>query len=367
MPTTPSRSSRSQRRPATHHELDGLLHELDIRPPGTTEYKLVSRWAAKHVWRIDAGGHPWAYVRYLLGPATRFPDRWRHLRLGELLYEARIGPRILGLTPESEALGGRAAVVEAGLHPLPREELEARADEAVALLTRLHTYEPLYKALCLDLNDVDLTALHPLATYLRETHERWFDAVMDRWREAGLHEINVLSAIVEDLFEQLETIRSHTGRIGVVVAAHNDPNHGNFMVNRQGALRLIDFEELGLNNPVADLGVFLTWYVDADRHFELLAHYPLADPRAILGRMRVWVPLRYLNVAAHWAARMVRARDEGAWTFAVDTVDEWLRGACELVFDGTVPAHLDALLESVRSSLLARGGVSWGSTDKESG
>jgi hypothetical protein len=355
MPSTPSRSSRSQRRPATHGQLDALLRELNIRPPGEIHYRLVSLWAAKHVWRIDVNGQAWAYVRYLLGPASHYPDRWRHLRLGQLLYEARVGPRILGMTPESDALGGRAAIVEAGLYPITREELESRAEEAIALMARLHANAALLEELSRDVTESDMLAFYSLSAYLFETRERWFEAVAGRWREAGLAEIDALLLVVGELLENLETIRSRTGRIGLVTPAHNDPNHGNFMVSRQGALRMIDFEDLALNNPVADLGVFLTWYVDREHHRALLAHYPLVAPDAILERMRAWVPLRYLNVAAHWAARLLRARDESAWLFAVDSVDEWLRGACELVFDGIVPARLEALLTRIKDALRAHG------------
>lgn len=354
MPSTPSRPASAQRKPAKQPELDALLRELNIHPPGKTTYHLVSEWAAKHVWRVDVDGHAWAFVRYLLGAASHYPDRWRHMRLGQLLHEARVGPRVLGMTPESEALRGRAALVEAGLNPIPREELEDRVDEAVSLITRLHSNRPLFEALAGDLTDVDIAAFRPVALYLQETHERWFTAVTERWQCAGLEEIDDLLRVVNVVFEQLDRIRSQTERLGLIVPAHNDLNYGNFMVNRQGMLRMIDFEEMSLNNPVADLGIFLTWYVDKDRHLEVLSHYPLADPRAILNRMKVWVPLRYLNIAAHWAARLTRARSQAEWVFAVDSIDEWLRGACELVFRGDVPDHLAMVLADSQLRLMDR-------------
>jgi hypothetical protein len=135
---TPNRSSHTQRRPASSAALLELLREEDIKVPGEPAFKLVSKWAAKHVWRVDVGGQPWAYIRYLLGPAAQFPERWRHLRLGQVLFEAKVGPRILGMTEASEALGGRAAVVEAALHAITRSELEARVPEAIGLFARLH-------------------------------------------------------------------------------------------------------------------------------------------------------------------------------------------------------------------------------------
>ena len=352
---TPGRSTRTQRQPASPQALEELLHELNIQPTGKVTYKLVSKWAAKHVWRVDTNGEPWAFVRYLLGPAELYPDRWRHLRLARLINEeAHVGPRVLGLTPESEALNGRAVLVEAALKPIHREELEARAEEAITLMGRLHTSIPLHEELSVDLNETDEEGLNPLAHLWRETRERWFEAVVEQWLASGISEISDATMVVSEILGRLDTVRADITSGSIVVPTHGDPNHGNFMVNRQGALRMIDFEGLSLNNPVADLGVFLTWYVDRDRHRTLLESYPLGDPEATLERMCVWVPLRYLNIAAHWAARLTHAKTESAWEFAADSVDEWLRGACELTFDGWVPRALDKLLRRLRLSLHER-------------
>jgi len=348
------RANGLQRRPARGSELRELLRELDANPPGEARFVLVSRWAAKHVIRVDVDGKPWAYIRYLLGTADQYPDRWRHLRLGELLNEIRVGPRVLGITRASESLGGRAAIVEAALQPIDREELEGRAGEAISLFTRLHSSPALAEALQADLSETErerATPREPLEQFYDDTRERWFDAVVGRWLEAGLPEISDLTSVVSELLHDIKTMDC-CPYIGELVPVHGDPNHGNFMLNRKGALRLIDYEDLALNSPVADLGVFLTWYVDADQHHEILSHYPLADPDDILQWMRVWVPLRYLNIAAHWAARLVKAQDKDAWIFAVESVDEWLRGAAEIVAGGAAPEHLDTALEAIHGALL---------------
>lgn len=355
MPDSPTRPNHLQTRPATPAQLDALLRELGITPPGRVRYSLVSQWAAKHVWRIDAGGEPWAYVRYLLGPGARFPERWRHLGLSVLLHEARVGPRVLGITPESEALGGRAVLVEAALRSIERDVLEARAAEAIELFARLHGSQPLHAALRAAQTESEVERQAPLQRLFRETRERWFEAVVERWLEAGLGAIHELTEVVGTLFNALEEVECCTQPVGLVVPVHNDPNVGNFMLNRQGALRLIDFENLALDNPVADLGLFLTWFADADQHYDLLRHYPLAEPDALLERMRVWVPLRYMDIAAHWAARLVKARDAEAWDFAARSMDEWLRGAAEMVYGGEVPGGLDRKLRHVLAQLLEPG------------
>jgi thiamine kinase-like enzyme len=195
--------------------------------------------------------------------------------------------------------------------------------------------------------------MRPVAELFEETRERWLVAVAERWREAGLPEIEDALAVVTNLLSALSVINADTERIGIVVPCHNDLNHGNFKLNRNGALRLIDFEQLSLSNPVADLGIFLTWYVDPPRRRELLAGYPLADPDAILERMRVWMPLRYLNFAAHWAARLTRAPDVEWWNDAASKVDEWLRSVCELVY-GSVPPSLDGRLNHLQRELARR-------------
>ncbi|NDJ55225.1 MAG: aminoglycoside phosphotransferase family protein [Chloroflexi bacterium] len=354
--STPTRPNTHWREQADGDALRNLLDELDIQPPGTPSFELVSEWAAKHVVRMDVDGKPWAYIRYLLGPASHYPDRWRHLEFGPLLFEARVGPRVLGLNAESESLKGRAVIIEAALNPISREDLEDRAPEAISLLARLHGNGALNEALSSHLTDADRVAFSPLGTLFAETRERWFEALAARWRAFDLAEIEKLLWVVNELMDALATYRQATGRISIVVPAHNDPNHGNFMVNRQGALRMIDFEEMSLNNPVADLGVFLTWYVDQDQHGAMLEeNYPLASPSAVLDRMKVWVPLRYLGIAAHWAARMTRARDLNSYEYAANSLEEWLRGACELVYNGPVPPHLDKILRATHRSLLKRG------------
>jgi thiamine kinase-like enzyme len=288
-----------------------------------------------------------------MGAAADFPFRWRHLKLSTLLHEARVGPRVLGITEASEALDGRPAVVEAALRPITRDELEARASEALSLFARLHTNNPLRNALYDTFSESDTEGTRPFERQIREVRERWFEAVTGRWLEAGLSEIGDITAIVGEL---LNGIEANTGQFVhnlEPVPAHNDPNHGNFMLNRQGALRMIDFENLALNSPVADLGVFLTWYVDRDRHAEMLRSYPMQPPEAILERMQSWVPLRYLAIAAHWAARLTRARDAGAWEHAANSIDEWLRSTSEFIANGAAPAHIDTTLVAVNRSLLA--------------
>lgn len=349
---TPTRPNWHHRQPADDASLDLLMHELDIKPPGRTAYELVSEWAAKHVWRVTVNGQPWAFVRYLLGSAVMYPDRWRHLRLSELMHEAHVGPRVLGKTSESEALQGRAAIVEVALTPIERDALERRGEEAVAVITRLHSYIPLHTELSRDLTEADRAGVSPMTDMFQETYERWFDAVVERWLASGLTQIMDITQIVGDLLNQLELLEPVTPKIEIVVPCHNDPNAGNFMVNRQGALRMIDFEGLAFNSPVADLGVFLTWYVDPPLHRGALESYPLADPDVILARMRIWVPLKYINIAAHWAARMTRAETPDMWEFGVRSVDEWLRGASELVYDGDALEEHAAILDEVRDSLL---------------
>jgi len=351
-PRTPQLPSGVQRRPAEVGSLDGLLEELGVRlPAGEVEYTFVSTWAGKHVVQVDVDGEPFAFIRYLLGPANMFPDRWRHFRLGELVHEARVGPRVLGMTPESSALGGRAAIVEAALRPITREELTARSGEAIALLARLHSSAAIHEALSADETEADLLGLSPLARLFSETRERWFDAVVQRWLELGLSEIGDLTAVVGDLMNRLQEQPPPSERMGLVVPCHNDPNHGNFMVNRQGALRMIDFEGLALNNPVADLGVFLDWYVAPEDHVRLLEEYPLAEPKAILERMRIWVPLRYLGIAAHWAARMTRAQDQEALAYGAASLGEWLNSAAHLVYEGDPPADISEPLQRVLERL----------------
>lgn len=350
-PSTPNRPSHSQRRPASTEHLDNLMRELNLSPPGYVEYTLVSEWAAKHVWRIDSDGKPWAYIRYLLGTPEQFPLRWRHLKLGQVLNEVKVGPRILGMLSESEALGGRAVIVEASLNPITREELESRIPEAMSLIARLHSAQPVFDALALELSDEDLSVFSPLASNFVELRERW-SAVTYRWLTYELPLIDEVITITEAVLLRLVELDDENHVVGNIVPAHQDLNFGNFVANHRGVLRMIDFEELGLSTPVADLGIFLTWYVDKKQHREMLQYYPLADPDDILHKMQTWVPLRYLNISAHWAARLVHAQDDVAWEHAVSRMVEWLRGACELVFEEGVPKKYRRMLVKIERTLM---------------
>ncbi len=352
---TPMRPNRSLREPAADDKLEAMLAELAISPPGPVEFVLVSEWAAKHVWRIDVSGQPWAYIRYLLGSGEQFPERWRHMRLGVDLHQAHVGPRILGYSPESNELEGRAVMVEASLEDISREALIDRADEVIALFARLHSTIPLHSALSRDLTDADVEGLRPMQTLFAETRERWFEAVVERWLSIGLTEISELSELVGGLFNILATLRSERDALQIVVPAHNDPNFGNFKVNRQGALRLIDFEGLALSNPVADLGMFFAYYIDdVDERYQLLQGYPLAEADMILARMDVWVPLKYLSIAAHWAARLTRAESEDDWIFAVESIEQWLNGAAEMLFKVGISDSFFDTLAHITESLLER-------------
>lgn len=351
---TPFRPSRTRRRPASVDMLDDLLDEMEIVTVGDVSYELMSTWAAKHVWRVDVDEQPFAFVRYLLGPAEEFPDRWRPLRLGPLLNEARIGPRVLGITESSEALGGRAAMVEAALVPLAPGELADRAGEALALMARLHSNGALIEALSEDFNEADRQGTSPFAALLAETRERWFDAVVERWLEVGMYEINDLKGIVSDLISQVQSMPVDIDHSDFVVPSHNDPNEGNFMANRQGALRMIDFEGLALNNPVADVGVFLAWFIEPQHHRGLLEeNYSLVDAGKVLERMQIWVPLRYINIAAHWAARLTRAEDAEQWEYAISSLHQWVRGTAEFIYKD-VPAEMDEQLQLIIDLLYER-------------
>lgn len=348
---TPTRPSPSLRRPANSDALRALLDELGLKPKGIVRFALISRWAAKHVWRVNVNGRPWAYIRYLLGSAKVFPDRWRHMQSALLLYEAGVGPRVMGLQAESEALQGRPVLVEAAMKPTRREELARRAREAVQLIARLHTDAALVEALSMYRTASDEQGMTPLGAFLRETQERWFEGVTERWLEVGLGEITRVTPVVSDLIGRLERSRGMLQPFDIVTPTHNDLNAGNFMLNGHGELRMIDFETLSLNNPIADIGLFLIWHTPPEQHFGLLQDYPLGEPRAVLQHTQVWAPLRYLNISAHWAARLTRTTTRETWNEAAENAIEWLWNACELVYGKHMPRGTEVLLHRLCARL----------------
>jgi hypothetical protein len=348
---TPTRSSSSQRQPASSDSLRELLLEFGLKPKGIVRFALISRWAAKHVWRVNVNGRPWAYIRYLLGSAKAFPDRWRHMQSALLLYEADVGPRVLGLAAESVALQGRPVLIEAAMRPIKRGELAKKAREAVQLIARLHTDAALNEALSMYRTALDEQGMSPLGAFLQETQERWFVAVTQRWLEVGLGEITRVTPVVSDVIGWLERARETLPSFDIVTPTHNDLNAGNFMLNGRGELRMIDFETLSLNNPVADIGIFLIWHVAPERYYALLQDYPLGEPETILQHTQVWAPLRYLNISAHWAARLTRAGTREVWDEAAENTIEWLWNACEMVYGNHMPRGTEVLLRRICARL----------------
>jgi thiamine kinase-like enzyme len=169
--------------------------------------------------------------------------------------------------------------------------------------------------------------------------------------EVGLGEITRVTPVVSDLMGWLERAREALPSLDIVTPTHNDLNAGNFMLNGQRELRMIDFETLSLNNPVADIGIFLIWHASPEQHYALLQDYPLGMPETILQHTRVWAPLRYLNISAHWAARLTRAGTREAWNEAAENTIEWLWNACEVVYREQIPRGTEVLLRRICARL----------------
>jgi hypothetical protein len=284
-----------------------LLAELGIKRPAgpVIDAHLVSSWSGKFVYRLSAGGAPWAYVRHLPGPVSATPDRGLHLRLANILDDIGVGPPVLGITQHSEALGVGVTVVEGALEPVCRDSLAGRAPEAIRLIARLHGSNEVRA--CLEataLSHHPEKGMTPFDLLLAETRLAWSTAAP----AAAATAANELAARLLDHAQSSIKERPAAAADLLRVPAHGDPNYSNFGIGPLGELRMLDFEDLSLTHPLADLGSFLTWYVPHQyQRRELLQTYQQinspADMDALLDLMRLWVPVRYLRIAAHWLRR----------------------------------------------------------------
>lgn len=315
-------------------QLAGLLAELGMAAPGPINATPVSLWSSQHVHRVDCQGRAWAFLRCLPGPALRYPGPWLKLRAVSLLAAAGIGPQLYGITPGSAALGGRAAVLEAALTPLERPCLQARASQAVALLARLHGSSELAGLLAGQWGSPEPTA-NPFDEMVADVRRALTCEIPALWCHAGMAGASDLAAIAKGLLDSV-CGRAYSGPLATVrVPAHGDPNYSNFATDEEGRLRMIDFGDLSLTSPVADLGPFLTWYVPhANRRQMLAENYPHAPAADVLDLAHSWTPVRYLAIAMHWARRLAETgMSPSSRRTATASLGEWLVDAAGLVPD----------------------------------
>ncbi len=117
---------------------------------------------------------------------------------------------------------------------------------------------------------------------------------------------------------------------GELVLTHGDPNTSNFILDRDGRLFLLDWDDACLSDPMRDIGPLLWWYVRPDRWSTALDAAELGDGHAH-GSVYRWAAIRSFEVA-EWLASQGNpaeaanfARDGDAARAGMDNPRAWWR------------------------------------------
>ncbi|WP_145524072.1 phosphotransferase family protein [Virgibacillus sp. SK37] len=89
---------------------------------------------------------------------------------------------------------------------------------------------------------------------------------------------------VQIALKHLETLLPKT-RGQKLVVCHNDLNHNNLLMSKNGSLYLIDWDNATIADPASDFGLILKWYIPRDEWRNWLKNYGIEKDDHILERM----------------------------------------------------------------------------------
>lgn len=129
---------------------------------------------------------------------------------------------------------------------------------------------------------------------LAKTATRAVQHVIGRWQRYR-EQVPQLAGEVDMLLSKLASELSGLDE-AAPVASHNDLNMSNWIVAESGALHLLDFDMLTLDDPAQDMGMLLWWYYPPalrSRFLELAGH---EDSDVFRERMRLRMTLHSLSI-----------------------------------------------------------------------
>ncbi|RKQ29682.1 phosphotransferase family protein [Oceanobacillus halophilus] len=101
-----------------------------------------------------------------------------------------------------------------------------------------------------------------------------------------LLELNLINKYedVRQALEYLERLLPKT-RNQKLVVCHNDLNHNNLLMSKDGSLYLIDWDNATIADPASDYGLVLKWYLPREKWRNWLCKYGVEKDDCILERM----------------------------------------------------------------------------------
>lgn len=220
---------------------------------------------------------------------ARAGDRRVFVKLGAHVSRVRVLAR-RGLTPEVLAAGtlsdGTAILAQPYLASrMPSQhDFRARLDQFAAAVRTLHE--------CAEVR----ASLPPVPSEdYRDAAWRELTNLRGRW-EAWRADIPAGAEVVEEGLARLaHEIATFSG--SGLVASHNDPCNGNWLVTADGRVYLLDLESMALDDPARDLGALLWWYYPPPLRPRFLRAVGRPREERLAQRMRVRMAMHCLHIA----------------------------------------------------------------------
>ncbi|WP_020661445.1 phosphotransferase family protein [Amycolatopsis benzoatilytica] len=244
--------------------------------PGSTgnpSIELIAGGKSNLTYRVDEGEHQWVLRRPPLGPLTPTAhDMAREFRVVAALRDSAVPvAQAVALCEDTTVLGVPFAVVSyvdgwtlrgaADAAALPAEDARRCAEALADSLAALHAIRPA---------EVGLDDFGRPDGYLERQVRRW----RGQWARVATRQLPQLDALGTRLSEAIPP-QSTPGvvhgdyRLDNTILAHDDPGR---------ILAVVDWEMAALGDPLADLGLLLTYWDPVSEPVLGVRHAPSANP-----------------------------------------------------------------------------------------
>ncbi len=204
------------------------------------------------------------------------PERYR------ILASLRVTPRMVAA---GALVDGTSLVIQDKIsgHLPTGQDFQNRLDQFAGIIHAVHHHEALKGILPQTPSDL-----------FRLTGLDAFTQLEQRWSRFK-HLVPSSAVFVEKSLSQIKTqIDQMQG--GGLVASHNDPCNGNWLVATDGTVYLLDYESMSRDDPALDLGALLWWYYPPQLRGDFLSLAGYARDANIRHRMRIRMAMHCLNI-----------------------------------------------------------------------
>jgi thiamine kinase-like enzyme len=119
-------------------------------------------------------------------------------------------------------------------------------------------------------------------------------ALEQRWEKIKFQVPGFIDAIDLNIQYLKEQVAQFTG--GGLVASHNDPCNGNWLIAQEERIYLLDYESMSIDDPALDLGALLWWYYPPAMRSEFLRIAGCQNSQDLQFRMRIRMAIHALNI-----------------------------------------------------------------------